>query len=278
MARRDEGFFSSRDGTRLFFRSAAPDGEAKALVAIVHGMGEHSGRYLHTMDGLVAEGFSTIAVDYRGHGKADGPRTDCRVWSDYLDDLDAFWRKAVAQASGKPTFVLAHSHGGLMATHWAALRPVGLRGLVLSAPYYALAFDPPPLKLLGARIIKRLAPGLPVATGLTPQQLSRDPLWQQATAADPLYLRTITPRTFFGLQDAQRALSALAASVTSPLLMAAGTADPVASTKAARTFFDLVGSDDKTWKEYPEFLHEILNEVGREQVLGDIARWISSHL
>jgi alpha-beta hydrolase superfamily lysophospholipase len=277
MARRDEGFFSSRDGTRLFFRSAAPELEPKALVAIVHGMGEHSGRYLHTMDGLVAQGFSTIAVDYRGHGKADGPRTDCRVWSDYLDDLDAFWRKAVAQAAGKPTFVLAHSHGGLIATHWAALHPVGLAGLVLSAPYFALAFDPPPLKMLGARLIKGLMPGLPVATGLTPQQLSRDPAWQQATAADPLYLRTITPRCFFGLQEAQRRLSPLASSVTVPVLMAAGSADPVASTKAARTFFDFVASKDKAWKEYPDFLHEILNEVGRERVLGDIAQWISSH-
>ena len=187
MARRDEGFFSSRDGTRLFFRSAAPDGEPRALVAIVHGFGDHSGRYLHVIDDLVARGFSTIALDYRGHGKADGPRSDCRQWPDYVDDMEAFWRKALEQAAGTPAFVLGHSHGGLIATHWAALQPVGLKGLVLSSPYYALAFAPPPLKLLGARLAKRVLPGLQVPTGLTPRQLSRDAAWQQATTNDPLY-------------------------------------------------------------------------------------------
>lgn len=277
MTRRDEGYFSSKDGTRLFYRSLAPDGEPKALVAIVHGMGDHSGRYLHTMEGLVAQGFATIAVDYRGHGKADGPRTDCRVWSDYVDDLEAFWRKATAFAPGRPAFVLAHSHGGLIATHWAALQPVGLQGLVLSAPYFALAFDPPPLKLLGARLIGGILPGLPVPTGLTPAQLSRDPAWQQATLDDPLYLRTITPRLFFALQVAQKELPARAEAVKVPLLVAAGTADPVASIEAARGFFGQAGSRDKTWKEYPAFVHEILNDTGKEQVLADIAQWISSH-
>jgi len=277
MARRDEGFFSSRDGTRLFFRSASPDAEPVGLVAIVHGFGDHSGRYLHVIDGLVARGFSAIALDYRGHGKADGPRSDCRQWSDFIDDMESFWRKASDLAAGKPSFVLAHSHGGLIATHWAALKPVGLKGLVLSAPYYALAFAPSPLKLLGARLAKHVMPGLRAPTGLTPQQLSRDPAWQKATADDPLYLRTITPRCFFGIQVAQDALSGLVQSVSIPLLMAVGSADPVASTKAAHRFFDLVPSLDKTWKEYPGFVHEILNDVGREQVLGDIAQWISAH-
>jgi lysophospholipase len=277
MARRDEGFFSSRDGTRLYFRSLAPDGEPSALVAIVHGMGDHSGRYLHTMEGLVARGFSTIALDYRGHGKADGPRADCRDWSDYLDDMEAFWRKVRGRALGKPAFVLAHSHGGLIATHWAALEPLDLKGLVLTSPYYALAFAPPRLKMLGARLLRLLAPSTPIPTGLTPQQLSRDPAWQKATTEDPLYLRTITPRWFFACQAAQQGLSALGNSVTVPLLLAAGGADPVASTKGSRGFFDLVASKDKLWKEYPGLVHEILNEVGREQVLGDIAHWISAH-
>ena len=277
MSRRDEGPFSSSDGTKLYFRSLLPDAEPKALVAIVHGMGDHSGRYLHTMEGLVERGLGSIAVDYRGHGLAGGPRADCGSWSDYVEDLEVFWKKALELAAGKPAFLLAHSHGGLIATHWAARRPDQLRGLVLSAPYYALAFDPPPLKLLGARLIKSVLPGLPVPTGLTPQQLSRDPSWQASTAGDPLYLRTITPRCFFGIQAAQREIGTLAQRLTVPLLVAAGTIDPVASIARTRVFFDQVAATDKTWKEYPGFLHEILNELGRGQVLGDIVQWISAH-
>ncbi|MEW6430081.1 MAG: lysophospholipase [Myxococcota bacterium] len=277
MARHDEGYFSSKDGTRLFWRSAAPDGEATAMVAVVHGYGDHSGRYTRTMDDLAARGFSTLAVDYRGHGKADGKRADCQKWTDYLDDMAVFWRRVREAAGALPTFVLAHSHGALIATHWAASKPEGLKGLVLSAPYYKLALAVPPLKLFGAKLIKGLMPGFQIGNELKPDQLSRDPAWQKATAEDPLYLHVTTPRWFFEHTAAQDRLAGLGSAITQPLLMLAGSADPIASMPAAKAFFETVASKDKTWKEYIDFRHEVMNEVGREQVLDDISRWISAH-
>lgn len=277
MARHDEGYFSSKDGTRLFWRSAVPDGEATAMIAVVHGYGDHSGRYTRTMDDLAARGFSTLAVDYRGHGKADGKRADCDKWTDYLDDMAVFWGR-VREAAGKlPAFVLAHSHGSLIATHWAASRPEGLTGLVLSAPYYKLALAVPPLKLFGAKLIKGLMPGFQIGNELKPEQLSRDPAWQKATTEDPLYLHVTTPRWFFEHSAAQDRLAGLGSAITQPLLMLAGSADPIASMPAAKAFFDTVASKDKTWKEYTDFRHEVMNEVGREQVLDDISQWISAH-
>lgn len=277
MARHDEGYFSSKDGTRLFWRSAAPDGEATAMVAVVHGYGDHSGRYTRTMDDLAARGFSTLAVDYRGHGKADGKRADCQEWTDYLDDMAVFWGRVREAAGALPTFVLAHSHGALIATHWAASKPEGLKGLVLSAPYYKLALAVPPLKLFGAKLIKGLMPGFQIGNELQPDQLSRDPAWQKTTAEDPLYLHVTTPRWFFEHTAAQDRLAGLGSALTQPLLMLAGSADPIASMPAAKAFFDTVASKDKTWKEYPDFRHEVMNEVGREQVIGDISQWISAH-
>jgi alpha-beta hydrolase superfamily lysophospholipase len=277
MARRDEGYLTSKDGLRLFWRSAMPDGAPTAMVGIVHGYGDHSGRYLATMDALVAQGLGTIAFDYRGHGQADGKRADVKAWSDYLDDLEAFWRKAREQAAGVPLFLLAHSNGSLIATHWAAQRPAGLAGLILSAPFYALAFKPPAAKLFAARLIKGVLPGLSLSNELNPEQLSRDVAWQQQTAADRLYLHTTTPRWFFETQAAQARLAGLGKELTGPVLMLAGGDDPVAAMPAARGFFDTIAATDKTWKEYAGFRHEVLNEVGKEQVLDDIARWISAH-
>ncbi len=277
MAGRDEGFFSSKDGTRLFWRSQVPDGQPAALVAVVHGYGDHSGRYQRVMSDLVARNFATIAFDYRGHGKADGARADVGHWSDYLDDLDAFFRKAKDLAAGKPIFLLAHSNGALIVTHWVAQKPEGVAGVILSSPFYALAFTPPPLKVLGARLIKRLMPGLSIGNELKAEQLSRDVAWQQETVADPLYLHNTTPRWFFETQAAQARLTGLGAAITLPVLYLAGGADPVASTPTARGFFDTVASTDKTWKAYPDFRHEILCEVGREEVIADIAQWISAH-
>lgn len=277
MPRRDEGYFSSKDGTRLYWQSMAPDADPKAVIGIVHGYGDHSGRYEATTEAFVTRGFSVIAFDYRGHGKADGKRADVLKWEHYLDDMETFWSRVVEAAKGAPAFVVAHSHGALIATHWAARRPQHVTGLVFVSPFYALAFEPPALKLFAAKLIRGLAPGLQLGNELKPDQLSRDEKWQQATAADPLYLHVTTPRWFFEHQAAQRQLAGLGKDLQLPLLMAAGSDDPIASVPAARAFFETVAARDKTWKEYAGYRHEVLNEIGKEQVWADISQWISEH-
>lgn len=278
MRRQDEGFFASKDGTRLFWRLDAPTAEPSAWLGVVHGYGDHCGRYRQPIDAFVAAGFGVLSFDYRGHGKADGPRADCNAWGDYLEDMKVFFARLVDAAKGKPIFLVAHSHGALIATHFLAAPPPELKGAVLSAPFYALAFEPPALKLLAAKLVKGVLPGLKLGNELKPQDLSRDPAWQAETKADPLYLHVTTPRWFFEMQGAQRRLSGLGPSVKLPLLMLAGTADPIASMPAAKAFFETVGSRDKTYKEYGDYRHEVLMEVGREQVWADISSWISAHL
>lgn len=278
MAKRDEGFFSAKDGTRLFWRSCTPDTAPKGFVGVVHGYGDHSGRYLWVIDQLVAAGFGVLAFDYRGHGRADGRRADCGVWDDYLGDLSVFWDKLRGLAGSLPTFLLAHSHGALMATHFAAQKPAGLKALALTAPFYKLAFDPPALKLLGARLVRGLMPGLHLSNELKVEDLSRDVAWQKSSAEDPLYLHVTTPRWFFAATGAQEKLAGLGKDVVTPLFVAAGTADRIASMPAARAFFDTVGSTDKTWKDYPDYRHEVLCEQNKEQPMGDIVAWISAHL
>lgn len=277
MARRDEGFFTAKDNTRLYWQSALPDGEPTDFVGIVHGYADHSERYRHTIDWLAAHGHGVLAFDYRGHGKADGRRGDCLTWEDFLDDLDAFWAKLKEMAGDKPVFLLAHSHGALMATHRVARQLPGLKGLVLSAPFYKLAFEPPGLKLFFGRIVKRIAGGIHMGNELDFAQLSRDEAWQKATAADPMYFRVTTPRWFFQTLDTQAALAGKGKDISLPVLMLAGGEDPIASMPAAKGFFETIASQDKTLKEYEGMRHEVLNELGKEQVLADINQWISAH-
>ena len=279
MPRGDQGFFASKDGTRLFWRSETTDAEPNAWLGVIHGYGDHSGRYQKPIAAFVSAGFGVLAFDYRGHGKADGARADCLSWNDYLEDLKAFFARLVDAAKGKPVFLVGHSHGSLMATHFiAAGAPPELKGAVLIAPFYALAFEPPALKLMGAKLIKGIFPGLKIGNELKPDQLSRDPKWQEETKNDPLYLHNTTPRWFFECQAAQRRLAGLGPAISLPLLMLAGTADPIASMPAAKAFFETVGSRDKTYKEYGDYRHEVLMEIGREEVWADISSWISSHL
>ncbi|HEY0880786.1 MAG TPA: alpha/beta hydrolase [Archangium sp.] len=279
MRRSDEGYFASKDGTRLFWRQDSLDTEPKAWIGVVHGYGDHCGRYRRPIEHFVEQGYGVLSFDYRGHGKADGARGDVGQWTDYLEDMRVFWARLVDAAKGKPIFLVAHSHGALIATHFVASTPPSeLKGVVLSAPFYALAFEPPPLKLLGAKLIRNILPGLKIGNELKPEQLSRDPAWQAETAADPLYNHVTTPRWFFECQAAQRRLQGLGGSFQTPLFMLAGTADPIALMPAAKAFFETVGARDKTYKEYGDHLHELLMEVGKERVWADISSWISAHL
>lgn len=281
MPRRDEGYFASKDGTRLFWRQEVPDAEPKAWIGVIHGYGDHLGRYQRPIEQWVKDGYAVLAFDYRGHGKADGSRADVKVWNDYLDDLQAFISRLTEAARGKPMFLLGHSHGGLMLTHWLGQQtstPPELKGAILSSPFFAFAFDPPKLQVLGAKLIKGILPGLKISNGLKAEQLSRDAAWQKETMADPLYLHDTTPRWFFAVTESQAKLQGIGSRISLPVLFVGGTADPIASLPAGTALVETFASKDKTTKAYPEMRHEVLMEVGREAVWSDISQWISAHL
>jgi lysophospholipase len=278
MARFDEGFFTGRDGLRLYWRSEQPE-NSRAHVAVVHGYGDHIGRYRPTFDALCAEGFAVHGFDYRGHGRADGRRGFCELWTDYLDDLTSFWARVRQEAGERKVFLLAHSHGALMAVHLLGRGGLeGMAGLVLSAPYFQLALTPPIAKVMMARMVGMLVPWIPIKTELKPEDLSRDEAMQRDVRQDPLYNTLATPRWFIESTRAQARVMTLASEVKLPLFLLCGAEDGVASTFAARRFFEAVGSPDKVYKEYPGMRHEPLNELGREEVLRDISNWISAHL
>ncbi|WP_257455785.1 alpha/beta hydrolase [Archangium lipolyticum] len=278
MARLDEGFFTGKDGLRLFWMSEQPE-QPRAHVAVVHGYGDHIGRYRTTFDALTAQGYAVHGFDYRGHGRADGRRGFCASWPDYLDDLAAFWERVRRAAEGRKMFVLAHSHGALMTVHLLGRGGLqGVSGVVLSAPYFKLAITPPALKLVAARAVGRVLPWMPIKTELSMEDLSRDEAVQEAARQDPLYNQIVTPRWFIEATEAQARVMSIAPEVKVPLFQLCGAEDRVASVEAGRLFFDAVGSKDKVYKVYPGMRHEPLNELGKEEVQGDISNWISSHL
>lgn len=278
MARFDEGFFTGKDGLRLYWMSERPE-QPRAHVAVVHGYGDHIGRYRTTFDALTAQGFAVHGFDYRGHGRADGRRGFCATWPDYLDDLAGFWERVRREAGDRKVFLLAHSHGGLMATHLLGRGGLeGVSGVVLTAPYFKLAITPPALKVVAARAVGRVLPWMPIKSELTPEHLSRDVAVQEAVRQDPLYNTQVTPRWFIESTAAQGRVMTLANDLKVPLFLLSGAEDGVASVDAGRLFFEAVGSKDKVYKVYPGMRHEPLNELGKEEVHRDISNWISAHL
>lgn len=278
MPTHDEGFFSARDNLRLFWESDVPD-NPKAHVALVHGYGDHSGRYRRTIDALVKDGFAVHAFDYRGHGQADGRRGYAEKWTDFLSDLELFLEKTKGKTGGKKLFVLAHSHGGLMLVHHLHERgDAGLSGAVVSAPYLKLAITPPAFKLFSAKIVGKIIPWLPIATELTSKDLTADAELQAEADRDPLYGRVVTPRWFLESTAAQGKALTWGSDVKLPVFVFCGEKDGVASPAATKKFFGTIASADKTFKEYPGTFHEPWNDVNRADVWRDISLWISAHL
>ncbi len=278
MPRIEEGFFSGRDNTRLYWQSMLPDGDPTAFVGVVHGYGDHAGRYRRFIEHLVAQNLGVLAFDYRGHGRADGRRGYCDKWGDYLSDLEVFWARLRGMAAGKPTFLFAHSHGGLIALHWVASGAQGLKGLVLTSPWLKIAFEPPTVKVFASKVVGLVVPWLPINRGIPLEDLSRDVSWLQETKEDKLFHEVATPRWFVQALQAQDAILDAGPKITVPVLMATGERDHIASTPTAKRFFDSIASGDKRYIEYPQMRHEIVCEVEKEKVWADISGWIKAHL
>lgn len=272
-----EGSLLARDGLRLRWRSDVPRarGPAHGEIAIVHGYGEHLGRYDHVVEAFNRRGFAVHRFEYRGHGLSEGARAHVDRFSDYLDDLDAFLDHLARRASG-PLTLVAHSLGGLISARWLQTRGrQAIARAVLCSPFVGLAFQPPAWQRAFSRLGSRIAPRLRIGNGLSVAQLTTDEAKQRETAADGLYLRTTTPRWFREVSAAQQALFQDADRLTTPLLMLLGSADPIASPEASRRFFEALPAPHKTLVAFDGMRHELFNERDRERVFSALLDWIA---
>jgi len=271
--------FAGADGLLFTRRVCRPREGARAVLAVVHGYGEHGGRYHDLAADLAVHGCSVYVYDLRGHGRSGGRRGHIRRFAEYLDDTAVYLDGVRREAEGRPVFLLGHSMGGLIAASYAEQRPVGdLAGLILSAPFLRFAMQVPALKVGAARVASVLAPSVNVGNTLDPAGLSHDEAVVAAYRTDPLNHRAATARWAAELLSAQTAALAAADRISPPLLVMAGEADPIADPSGARELFEAAASPDKTYRGYPGYFHEIFNETGRDVPIADLAAWVEQRL
>ncbi len=276
-ARREDGFLRADDGVDLYWQRYRPR-DPRATVVVLHGAGDHSGRYPGLTAALTRAGLEAALLDFRGHGRSGGARWHVDRFDDYLRDLDVFLGKVQAEAGGRRLFLVGHSQGGLIAALWGLDPGRPVAGVVLSSPYLRLAFEPSRLKLALARAVEKAWPSMHIPAGLDLAGLTGDPEMRRWTAEDPLYLRKTTPRWFKESTRAQEEARRRAAEFAHPLLVLLGDADPIADPDAGRAFHAAAASRDKSLQTYPGQRHEIFNEVGRDRPLADTTAWISARV
>jgi alpha-beta hydrolase superfamily lysophospholipase len=273
--------FAARDGIELFERVwPTANGEAKAVVVLQHGYGEHIERYDHVARAWNARGFHVVGSDLRGHGRSGGPRGFCSRFSEYLDDLDGLIARAKAAHPGKPLFLVGHSFGGLITTHHVLERGGGgARGFMLSSPFFELALKVSRVKIWAALAMSSVYPRMALPSGLRGVDVTRDPELSALYDRDPLNNKNATARWFTETSQAQAEARARASQIKLPCLVMHGGADRVAAPDASRAIFSGISATDKSLRVLEGQYHEIFNEplADRERTIAEVGEWLERH-
>jgi acylglycerol lipase len=259
------------DGVSLFCRKWDPAKDPIATVVIVHGLGEHSGRYVHVGKYFAESGFRVIAFDLRGHGRSSGRPVYVKHYGELAGDVGS----VLEHFGGGLTFLYGHSMGGQLALWTAQHLPLKLEGLIVSSPWLALAFAPPRWQLFFAQKINGLIPGLRFPTGVRTETLSDDQAHLDSLEDLDLLHKFTTVRLYLEAASAASEIVRTPA-IDFPVLCAYGDADEVTSCRVAEEYFRRLRAPRKTFKIYPGLLHELHNEQERAQVLADYAGWMRS--
>jgi alpha-beta hydrolase superfamily lysophospholipase len=271
--------FSSKDGIDLFGRAwISLQATPKGIVYLVHGLGEHSGRYAHVADALNKAGYHLVSFDLRGHGLSKGKRGHSPNYDCLLDDIQIFIKESRQRfAPNLPRFLYGHSLGGNLVINFALQRSPNLNGVIVTAPLLRTAFEPPKVKLLAARIMAKLMPTFTLKNGLETDALSRDRAIVKAYKNDSYVHDLLSAR--LGLDMLMNGLSALknASNWTLPLLLMHGTGDRITSHHASQEFAQAAGKsvDLILWKEN---YHEIHNDLEKKEVISTTQQWLDKRL
>jgi lysophospholipase len=283
--------FSTKDGLKLFAAHHLLS-NPRGRVVILHGFAEHLRRYDKLVAELMDAGFACHLFDLRGHGRSEGRRGHVSRFPEYLDDLDFFVRETTQRVSSTsdttdarveqgleaPLFVLAHSLGGLIVLNYVLHRPRVFDALAVSSPFLAPAFKLPPLAKEVGAIAAYVMPTFSLKSVIQPDWLTRDGSIVTAYKQDPLVSSTVTTGWWQAVRDAQAQVLERAGEIRTPALFLLGDADRLADWRHSRSVFERLGSLNKRLQVYPGFFHEVLNELGREQVIKDLISWFTSNL
>lgn len=263
-------------GPRIFTRHWPAAGAPKASLVICHGVNSHGGQYVGAGETFSARGFAVTALDLRGRGRSEGERYYVESIDDYVSDLSRTIEAARARNPELPLYLLGHSAGGVVSCSYALDFQERLSGLICESFAFKVYAPDFALKLVegASHIVPHLG-----ALKLKNEDFSRDPEWVAQLNADPYTQNETQPvATVAALARADERLEREFGRITLPVLILHGTADKATRPEGSQLFFDTAGSADKELKLYEGHVHDLLADLGREQVMDDMIRWIDARL
>jgi alpha-beta hydrolase superfamily lysophospholipase len=274
----NHGFFEGVGDVRLYYRTfevVAP----RAAFLVLHGMGEHGGRYAEFAHSMARFGYSSFVLDQRGHGNSEGRRGHSPRFDVMLQDVDRFRREVNGLIDlDCPVFLLGHSLGGLVALRYLEEYDNPVSGGVIVSPWLATALPVPRWKVRLSRIARRIAPAMPFALNIPAAFLSHDPAVVTGYGEDVLVHDSITPRMFEEVTRAMEVVQQRSDRLSGPLLFLLAGADRIADTQRTLAFVESLAAADVTVRVYSDYYHEVLNEVERRSVQLELRDWIETRV
>lgn len=275
-----ESKWEGNDGITFFMQGWEPDTDPNALIALVHGLGEHTGRYAHVGKVMTDAGYALIGFDLRGHGKSGGARGHSPSLNVYMQDIRQFFDRMSQRYPDIPHFLYGHSLGGLLSLSYAIQYSADLKGVMITGAALRSPLQEQRVKIVAAKLLGTFLPAITIQSGLDPTTISRDQKVVDAYVSDKL----VHYSTSLGFGKA--ALSAIdlcfarAREFTIPLLMMHGTGDRLTYPSGSKDFARLVGEagNDVTLKLWDGLYHELHNEPEKAEVFTSMTEWLDKHL
>ena len=275
-----EGNFSGESGLQLYYQAWLPD-NPKAVIQIIHGFGEHSGRYLNVVNKLIPLGYALYAHDLRGHGKSGGIRTYVDNFDQYIEDAKNFHDLIRKEHPDLPIFLLGHSMGSFIAVHFVKKYEKLLKGLILSGTGTfpsGIVINTILRRIRGVvRFFSRFIPPIRLQLPLS-NALSNDPEVSRIYASDPLVVKTITLQLGAELIYPVLQIKNIIGTFRLPILIQSGSEDLIViGVKLIRKQLKM---ENHTVRIYKGLKHEVYNEVEKDRavVLNELAEWLNKHL
>lgn len=271
-------FFQSADGMRLHYQWHQPV-DVRGVVVVLHGYGDHAGRYSDLAHRLADYRIAVMGLDYRGHGTSDGQRGHCSQFGEYLVDLESACTLARKRLPGAPLGLVAHSHGSLIALralcddHYRACHAPA----VVSSPYLRLRAPTPTLKAWIGHLASHVVPRLALGQGIPASDMTRDAEMLEANRRDRLIHHWATARWFTESLQAQQYVTEHVEDLRTPTLWLVAGADPVADPEVSLRAYKGAGGQ-KSLHLYEGCYHELFHEVCRERVFKDVGSWLAGRL
>ncbi len=273
-----DGTFQGVRDIEIYYQGWIPDGEVKAVLFIVHGVGEYVGRYTNIINHFVPLGYAIYGVDHIGHGKSGGEREMVERFEDYTDTLTIFLKMVADWQPGKPIIIYGHSMGGLITSYYLIDHQADFKAAVISAAAVKVPDNFNAFTITAGKILSKIAPRFGVI-GLDTSYLSHDKSVVEAANADSQVFHGKMPvRLSLEMLKGMTRLANELQKITLPVFIMHGSGDKIVDPSGSQMLYDGIGSKDKTLKIYEGLYHTIHDEPERELMFKDLEDWLQSRI